>query len=177
VDVHKICNDLRLLASGPNTGLGEVVLPAVEPGSSIMPGKINPSICEAANMACVQVMGNDHAVQAACGMGQLELNTHMPVIGYNLVKSFRILQRCCTMLADKCIDGIAANEQVCARYFETSAGLATVLNPRLGYDEVARLVKRSLETGKTLKELVLGEAIMGEDELDALLKKSTGPTL
>jgi aspartate ammonia-lyase len=177
LDLLKITNDLRLLASGPNTGLGEIVLPAVEPGSSIMPGKINPSICEAANMACLQVVGNDAAVSAACGAGQLELNTHMPLIGTNLVKSLGILQRCCVMLGEKCIVGITANEKVCARNFEISAGLATVLNPQLGYDNVSLLVKESLKTGKTLKELVLEKAIMPEAELEVLLKKSTGPTL
>lgn len=176
-DLLKTANDLRLLASGPNTGLGEIVLPPVEPGSSIMPGKINPSICEAANMACVQVMGNDHAVQTACHLGQLELNTHMPVIGSNLVKSSGILTRTCRMLAEKCICGITAKREVCERYFETSAGLATVLNPRLGYDRVAQLVKESLKTGKTLKELVLEQDIMPAGDLEKLLKKSTGPTL
>ncbi len=176
-DLLKIANDLRLLASGPNTGLGEIVLPAVEPGSSIMPGKINPSICEAANMACVQVMGHDHAVQTACHLGQLELNTHMPVLGANVVKSLGILERCCRMLADKCVAGIEADRDVCRRNFEISAGLATVLNPRLGYDRVAQLVKESLKTGKTLKDLVLEHDIMPESELEELLQKSTGPTL
>lgn len=177
LDLLKIGNDLRLLASGPNTGLREIVLPPVEPGSSIMPGKINPSICEAANMACIQVIGNDAAVSAACGAGQLELNTHMPLIGTNLVKSLRMLTRCCVMLGDKCIVGITANREVCTRNFETSAGLATVLNPKLGYDKVAQLVKESLKTRKTLKELVLEKDIMSERDLDELLKKSTGPSL
>jgi aspartate ammonia-lyase len=177
LDLLKIGNDLRLLASGPNTGLREIVLPPVEPGSSIMPGKINPSICEAANMACIQVVGNDTAVSMACAAGQLELNTHMPVIGANIVRSLNILTRCCAMLGDKCIVGITANKDVCARNFEISAGLATVLNPTLGYDRVAQLVKESLKTGKTLKELALEKDIMSEAELDALLAKSTGPTL
>ena len=176
-DLLKICNDLRLLASGPNTGIQEIVLPPVEPGSSIMPGKINPSICEAAIMACVQVMGHDHAVQTAVHLGQLELNTHMPVTGYNLIKAYGILQRTCRMLADKCIQGIEPNTEVCRRNFEISAGLATVLNPQLGYDKVALLVKESLKTGKTLKELVLEKDIMSEADLEVLLKKSTGPTL
>ena len=176
-DVNKICNDLRLLASGPNTGFNEVTLPAVEPGSSIMPGKINPSICEAANMACIQIMGHDHTIQLACAAGQLELNTHMPVVGANLVAELKILDRCCVMLAEKCITGIAANAEVCRRHFETSLGLPTILNPRLGYDRAAELVKESRLTGKTLRELVLEKKLLSVVELDALLQSSTGPNL
>jgi aspartate ammonia-lyase len=177
MDVGKICNDLRLLASGPNTGLAEIVLPAVEPGSSIMPGKINPSICEAANMACIQVMGHDHAVQTACAAGQLELNTHMPVTGYNLVRAFRILERACIVLADKCIVGIKANKETCYRYFENSGGLGTILNPRLGYDKVAELVKESLKTKKTVRQLVVEKNIMTDAEFEKLVQTSTGPNL
>ncbi len=174
-DVNKLCNDLRLLASGPHTGFNEVTLPAVEPGSSIMPGKINPSICEAANMACLQIMGHDHTVQLACAAGQLELNTHMPVIGANLVAELKIFTRCCVMLAEKCIAGIAANTAVCQRHFETSLGLPTILNPRLGYDRVAELVKESRRTGQNLRELVLAQQLLTAAELDALLLTSTGP--
>lgn len=174
-DLLKICNDLRLMASGPNTGLGEIRLPPVEPGSSIMPGKINPSICEAANMACVQVMGNDHAVQTAVHLGQLELNTHMPVIGANLIHSIGILTRTNEMLTNKCIQGVEADTEVCERNFLHSAGLATVLNPVLGYDRVAQLVKESLKTGKHLKELVEEQGIVPADQLETLLKHATGP--
>ena len=176
-DLLKIVNDLRLLSSGPNTGIGEIILPPVEPGSSIMPGKINPSICEAANMACIQVLGYDHAVAIAATAGQLELNTHMPLVGMNLIKSFNTLRRVCQSLAEKCVSGITADEEVCNRNFEISAGLATVLNPLLGYDKVAVLVKESLKTGKTLKELVKEKELMSAEELEVLLKKSTGPTL
>lgn len=177
MDIGKLCNDLRLLASGPNTGLSEIVLPAVEPGSSIMPGKINPSICEAANMACIQVMGNDQAVQLAASAGQLELNTHMPVTGYNLVRSFNILTRTAIMLADKCIGGIQVDRERCLNYFETSGGLGTVLNPKLGYDKVAELVKESLRTKKPAKELVIEKGIMTEEEFERLVSKSTEPNL
>ncbi|WP_419656427.1 FumC: fumarate hydratase class II [Desulfosarcina variabilis str. Montpellier] len=177
LDLLKITNDLRLLASGPNTGLGEIRLPAVEPGSSIMPGKINPSICEAANMACVQVVGDDAAVAMACGLGQLELNTHMPLIGANLVKAFGTLTRTCTMLDEKCIRGIDAREDVCRRHFEGSAGLATILNPALGYDRVAALVKEGLASGKNLKTLVLEKKLMDETALDQLLEKAFEPNL
>jgi aspartate ammonia-lyase len=177
MDIAKLCNDLRLLVSGPNTGLAEVQLPAVEPGSSIMPGKINPSICEAANMACIQVMGHDHAVQLAANAGQLELNTHMPVTGLNLVKAFRILQRTATMLADKCIAGILANRERCYYYFENSGGLGTVLNPVLGYDKVAALVKEAIKTGKTARQIVIEKDIMTGDDFDKLVQKCTEPNL
>jgi fumarate hydratase class II len=177
LDLLKICNDLRLLSSGPNTGIGEIQLPAVEPGSSIMPGKVNPSICEAANMACIQVLGYEAAIAMACGMGQLELNTHMPLVGHNVMRSIRLLRRTCFMVARKCVSGIVANREVCKENFERSAGLATVLNPTLGYDAVAELVKESLRTGKNLRQLVLEKDIMDEEHLDFLLSKSIGPTL
>ena len=177
MDINKICNDLRLLASGPNTGFNEVVLPAVEPGSSIMPGKINPGICEAANMACLQIMGHDHTVSLACGAGQLELNTHMPAIGYNLVTMLHLLDRCCRMLAARCIAGVAANRAVCRRHLEASLGLPTILNPRLGYDRVAELVKEARATGRTLRELVLEKHLLSEPEFEALLQSATGPNL
>ncbi|MDD3276189.1 MAG: aspartate ammonia-lyase [Kiritimatiellales bacterium] len=176
LDLNKIVNDLRLLASGPNTGLGEINLPAVEPGSSIMPGKINPSICEASNMACLQVVGNDAAVSMGCAAGQLELNTHMPLVGVNIVKSLKILIQVCDALDKKCVSGITANETVCKNYFERSAGLPTILNPVLGYDKVAVLVKESLKTGKTLAELVREKNLMPEAEFAALLARSNGPS-
>ncbi len=176
LDLNKIVNDLRLLGSGPNTGLGEINLPPVEPGSSIMPGKINPSICEAANMACLQVVGNDAAVSAGCAAGQLELNTHMPLVGANIVKSLNILTKVCAALYEKCVCGITANDAVCKNYFERSAGLPTILNPVLGYDKVAVLVKESLATGKTLVELVREKNLMTEKEFEALLAGSNGPS-
>lgn len=176
LDINKIVNDLRLLASGPKTGLGEILLPPVEPGSSIMPGKINPSICEAANMACLQVVGNDAAVSMGCAAGQLELNTHMPLVGANLVKSLRILVKVCRALDKKCVRGITAYEAVCRKYFENSAGLPTILNPALGYDRVAELVKESLKTGKTLTELVREKNLMPADEFAALLARSNRPS-
>ncbi len=177
LDLLKITNDLRLLSSGPYTGIGEIRLPAVEPGSSIMPGKVNPSICEAANMACIQVVGYDAAIAMACGMGQLELNTHMPLIGANLVKSYNLLIRTCSMLAEKCIQGIVADEEKCRKHFEASAGLATILNPELGYDKVAALVKEGLASGKNLKTLVLDKRLMSAEQLDALLAGAFGPNL
>lgn len=174
-DLTKIANDLRLLSSGPNVGLAEITLPAVEPGSSIMPGKINPSICEAANMACIQVMGNDTAVSIACSGGQLELNTHMPLVGTKLLESTDIMRRCCAMLADKCIVGIKANREVCERNFQASAGLATVLNPVLGYDKVSELVKESLKCGTSVKNILIERGLMSVGEIEELLIKCTGP--
>jgi len=177
LDLLKISNDLRLLTSGPNTGIGEIRLPAVEPGSSIMPGKVNPSICEAANMACIQVVGYDAAIAMACGLGQLELNTHMPLIGTNLVKIFKTMIRTITMLEEKCFADIMADESRCRINFENSAGLATILNPALGYDRVAALVKEGLASGKNLKTLVMEKDLMSAQELERLLAGAFGPNL
>ncbi len=177
LDLLKFANDLRLLTSGPNTGFNEIKLPAVEPGSSIMPGKINPSICEAANMACMQVLGYDHAIALAVGAGQLELNTHMPLIGHNIIESTQILDRCCAMLSEKCVKGIVANEEMCRKHFESSGALATLLNPKFGYDKVAELVKESLQRKMTLREIILEKKLMPEEEFDELLLESTKPNL
>ena len=177
LDLQKIANDLRLLASGPLTGIGEIRLPPVEPGSSIMPGKVNPSICEAVNMVCMQVQGLDHAVALACGAGQLELNTHMPLIGANCLQAAKLLSAAARVLAEKCVAGIAADAETCRRNLERSAGLPTLLNPRLGYDRVAQLVKEGLATGQTLKELALAKKWLTAAEYEALLASSTAPNL
>ena len=177
LDLQQIANNLRLLASGPFTGIGEIRLPPVEPGSSIMPGKINPSICEAVNMVCMQVQGLDHAVALACGAGQLELNTHMPLIGANALQAAKLLSAAARALAEKCVAGLAADEEACRRNLERSAGLATLLNPRLGYDRVARLVQEALASGQTLREIVLAKNLLAEAEYEALLASSTGPNL
>ncbi len=177
LDVQQIASNLRLLASGPRTGLGEIRLPPVEPGSSIMPGKVNPSVCEAVNMVCLQVQGLDHAVAAACGAGQLELNTHMPLIGANALQEARLLSAAARTLADKCIAGIEADAETCRRHLERSAGLATLLNPRLGYDRVAGLVKESLASGKTLRELAVEQGLLTDAEVERLIASSTAPNL
>ena len=177
LDLQQICNNLRLLASGPLTGIGEIRLPPVEPGSSIMPGKVNPSICEAVNMVCMQVQGLDHAVALACGAGQLELNTHMPLIGADCLQAAKLLSAAARALADKCVAGIAADAEACRRNLERSAGLPTLLNPRLGYDRVDQLVKEGLATGKTLKELALEKKWLTAAEYEALLASSTAPNL
>lgn len=144
IDLNKICNDLRLLSSGPNTGFNEITLPAVEPGSSIMPGKINPSVCEALNMVCHRVIGNDTTITLACASGNLDLNTHMPLIGNVILESLDILINGINILSDKCITGIKANKDRCQWYLENSAARFTELVPKLGYDKVARMVKESL---------------------------------
>ena len=177
LDVQQIANNLRLLASGPLTGIGEIRLPPVEPGSSIMPGKINPSICEAVNMVCMQVQGLDHAVALACGAGQLELNTHMPLIGVNALHASKFLSAAARALAEKCVDGIEADAEACRLNLERSAGLPTLLNPRLGYDRVAQLVKEGLSTGKTLKDLAIDKGLLTLAEYEALLASSTAPNL
>ena len=177
LDLQQIANNLRLLASGPLTGIGEIRLPPVEPGSSIMPGKINPSICEAVNMVAMQVQGLDHAVALACGAGQLELNTHMPLIGANTLQAAKLLSAASRALAEKCIAGIEADAALCRLNLERSAGLPTLLNPRLGYDRVAQLVKESLASGKTLRDLALEKQLLTEEEYEALLASSTAPNL
>ena len=177
LDLQQISNNLRLLASGPLTGIGEIRLPPVEPGSSIMPGKINPSICEAVAMVAMQVQGLDHAVALACGAGQLELNTHMPLIGADTLQAAKLLSAAARALADKCIAGIEADADVCRRHLERSAGLPTLLNPRLGYDRVAQLVKEALASGKTLREIALEKGLLAPAEYEALLASSTAPNL
>lgn len=177
LDLQKISNDLRLLSSGPNTGFGELILPPVEPGSSIMPGKVNPSIPEAVIMACMEVQGNDHAVSIAAGAGQLELNTHKPLIAINLLESISLMTKSVKTLGERCIKGIKADEERCRENVESSAGLATILNPKLGYDKVSSLVKESLASKKALKQLVLEKKLLTAKEFDELMASSTRPNL
>ena len=177
LDIQQITNNLRLLSSGPNTGLAEIRLPAVEPGSSIMPGKVNPSVAEAVNMVCIQVQGLDYAVALACGAGQLELNTHMPLIAANTLDAAQLLAAAAKLLAERCVAGIEANEAVCRQNLERSAGLATLLNRRLGYDRAAELAKEALATGQTLRELVVARDLLTATEYDELLASSTRPNL
>jgi aspartate ammonia-lyase len=174
-DLRKLADDLRLLSSGPRTGIGEISLPPVEPGSSIMPGKINPSICESAAMACMHAIGLDAAVALACGAGQLELNTAMPLIAADTLSALRLLAAAAQNLAVRCIPGIAARPDICADHLERSAGLPTLLNPRLGYDRVAALVKESLAIGRTLRELAVEKALLTDAEYAALVASSTRP--
>ncbi len=169
IEVSRICNDLRLMASGPTTGFNEIFLPAVQPGSSIMPGKVNPSIPEMVNMVCFQVIGNDTTVAWAASAGQLELNVMMPVMIYNLLESIEIMKNACAVLREKCILGIRANEAQCRRYAEMSNALATALNPYIGYARAAEVAKEAVREGKTIKEVVLEKGLLPPDQVDKVL--------
>jgi aspartate ammonia-lyase len=170
VTVGRIANDLRLLSSGPRTGLDEIRLPAVQPGSSIMPGKINPSMAEMTNMVCFQVMGCDQAVMLATQAGQLELNVMMPLIAYNLLFSMELLKNCVQKFTDSCITGIVANEERCRRYLEDSLGLVTVLAPSIGYNAAAEVAKESVATGRSIREIVLARNLMPAAELEKAMR-------
>jgi aspartate ammonia-lyase len=173
-EVGRISNDLRMLSSGPRTGIGEIRLPAVQPGSSIMPGKVNPVIAECMNMICFQVVGNDGCIARAAGAGQFELNVMMPIINFNMLWSLQILTNGVEMLHEKCIDGIKANEERCAEYLASTLGLATVLNPVVGYHKASEVAKEAAATGKSVREVILEKKILSEEELDKLLKDSVG---
>jgi aspartate ammonia-lyase len=170
VNLGRIANDLRLLSSGPRTGLDEIRLPAVQPGSSIMPGKINPSMAEMTNMVCYQVMGCDQAVMLATQAGQLELNVMMPLIAYNLTFSLEILKNCVQKFTDSCISGIQANQARCLNYLEDSLGLVTVLAPSIGYNAAAEVAKESVATGRSIREIVLARGLMPENELEEAMQ-------
>jgi len=173
LEISRICNDLRLLSSGPATGLMEIRLPAAQPGSSIMPGKVNPSIPEMVNMVCFQVIGNDTAVAWAAASGQLELNVMMPVMAHNILQSLQIMTRALHALAARCISGITADPRRCRHYAESSAALATGLNPLLGYDRTAEIVKESLASGRTLIEVARQRSGLGEEELMRLFDSAS----
>jgi len=169
VDLNKIANDLRLLASGPRTALAEIALPAVQPGSSIMPGKVNPSIAEMVNQVCYQVMGNDQTVALAAEAGQLELNVMMPVIAHNLVFALEILTSAVRVLTVRCVTGITADEAMCAHWLERSPALVTALAPKVGYAEAAKLAKESLARNLTVRQLVVEKGILKGKELEEVL--------
>jgi len=165
LDLTRIANDLRLLASGPTTGFDEIVLPAVQPGSSIMPGKVNPVIAEMTNMVAYQILGYDTTVAFAAQAGQLELNVMMPVIAHNLLRSLALLTPTLRVLRATCIDGITANEAACRDYFEHSISLATALNPYIGYAKAAEVAKESAKTGKTVVQIVREQKLLTEDQI------------
>ncbi|OGR24759.1 MAG: aspartate ammonia-lyase [Desulfuromonadales bacterium GWD2_54_10] len=170
VNLGRIANDLRLLSSGPRTGLDEIRLPAVQPGSSIMPGKINPSMAEMTNMVCFQVMGCDQALMLAAQAGQLELNVMMPLIAHNLTFSLGLLKNCVQKFTDSCITGITANEDRCRQYLEDSLGLVTVLAPSIGYNAAAEVAKESIATGRSIREIVRSRGLMPEAELEEAMR-------
>ncbi len=169
LDLGKVASDLRLLASGPRTGLDEVILPPVQPGSSIMPGKVNPSIPEMVNQVVFQVIGHDATVAAASEHGQLELNVMMPVIAHNLVMGIEILGNAARILDERCVRGIEANTPMLAYWVERSAALATALAPSIGYAAAAAITKRSVAEGVPIRELVVREGLLTAPEADRVL--------
>ena len=178
-DLVKISHDLRLMDSGPQTGFKEIQLPAVQPGSSIMPGKYNPVMAEMTSMVCFQVMGYDTAIAFAAQAGQLELNVMMPLIAYNLIHSIEILGNTIDSFSDRCLAGITARRDRCLSYAESSLALVTALNTHIGYLKAADVAKKSLETGKSIRAIVLEEELMSEDQLAKVLdlnKMSQIPT-
>jgi aspartate ammonia-lyase len=169
LDLNKIANDIRLLASGPRTGLAEIVLPAVQPGSSIMPGKVNPSIAEMVNQVCYQALGLDQTVALAAEAGQLELNVMMPVISHNIVFALTIVGNASRVFAERCVDGIEADAAQCAYWLERSPALVTALAPRIGYAEAAKLAKEAVAGGLTVKQLLEKKQLLPKEELDEVL--------
>ena len=165
VKLSKICNDLRLLNSGPRAGLGEIRLPPVQAGSSIMPGKVNPVVPEVVNQIAYQVIGNDLTVTLAAEAGQLQLNAMEPVIVFNIMQSMRMLMRGMAILRERCIDGIEADEERCRELLEGSLVAVTALNPYIGYDAAARVAKIALKTRRSLKDVALAEGLMTEAQL------------
>jgi aspartate ammonia-lyase len=169
VQISKICNDLRWLSSGPRCGLNEIHLPPMQPGSSIMPGKVNPVIPEVVSQICFQIIGYDVTISMASEASELELNMAEPIIAYDLLHGLMILRNACVTLATRCIDGIRANEAQCRRYVENSIGLVTALNPVLGYERSASIAKEALATGGSVYDLVLQKGWLTKAKLDDLL--------
>ena len=169
VDLGKIASDIRLLASGPRTGLAEIVLPPVQPGSSIMPGKVNPSIAEMVNMVCYQALGNDVTVAAAAEAGQLELNVMMPVIAHNLLGTMLLLTNASRVFAERCVEGIEADPAQCEHWLEQSPALVTALAPKIGYDEAAKLAKEAVAKHVTVRQLVMEKGVLKGKDLAEVL--------
>jgi fumarate hydratase class II len=169
VSLYKIANDLRWMSSGPRCGLGEIHLPDLQPGSSIMPGKVNPVVPEAVCQVVAQVIGNDAAVAFGGSAGNFELNVMLPVIARNLLESIRLIASVSRSLADKCVRGIVADEERCRTYALSSPSIVTSLNPYIGYENAAKVVKRALAEGKDLRSVVLEMGLLGEDEVDRAL--------
>jgi fumarate hydratase class II len=173
VSLLKITTDLRLLASGPRCGLGELRLPAVQPGSSIMPGKVNPVICEAVAMVSAQVIGNDAAIAVGGLSGHLELNAFVPLIAHDLLQSIELLANAGRLLAERCVDGIEADAQRATAWVERSLAMATALAPRIGYDAAAAIAKEAYESGRTIREVCRERSGIPPDELERLLDPSS----
>jgi fumarate hydratase class II/aspartate ammonia-lyase len=169
IELIRIANDLRLMASGPTTGLAEIVLPSAQPGSSIMPGKVNPSIPEMLNMVCFAVLGNDLTIATAAQAGQLELNVMMPVIAYKLLDSLAILTNAVGIFASRCVEGIRADALRCRGYADRTLGLATALNPYIGYRAAAEVTKEALATGRPIRQIVLEKGLLSAEQLNRIL--------
>jgi aspartate ammonia-lyase len=169
LELIRVANDLRLLSSGPTTGLAEIELPPVQPGSSIMPGKVNPVMAECLNMVAFQVVGNDLTVSFAVQAGQMELNVMMPVIMHNVLFSIQILTNYLPVFRRKCVEGIVVNEKRCAQYLEKNPALATFLSPHIGYLEAAKIAKQALEEGRSVKEIALEKGLLKPEELERIL--------
>src|SRR4029078_7947154 len=169
VTMSKIASDLILLASGPRAGLAELDLPALQPGSSIMPGKVNPVIPELVNLVAFRVMGNDYAVTLAAHSGQLQLNAYEPLEGLAVMESQDLLQNTSEALRTKCIDGIKVNEKVLAHYMETTVGIVTALNPVLGYDKATELANEAYKSGKGILEIIREKKVLTEAQIAELL--------
>ena len=170
VKLSKTCNDLRLLASGPRAGLGEINLPPMQAGSSIMPGKVNPVIPEVVNQIAFEVIGNDVTVSFAAEAGQLQLNAFEPIIAHSLFKSITHLRNGCLTLAERCVKGITANRERLRASVENSIGIVTALNPYIGYANATEVAQQALATGKSVYDLVLEKKLLSKDELDAILQ-------
>ncbi|WP_046213496.1 aspartate ammonia-lyase [Paenibacillus wulumuqiensis] len=169
MNMSKVANDIRMMASGPYAGMNELSLPARQPGSSIMPGKVNPVMCEVINQIAFQVIGNDNTICLASEAGQLELNVMEPVLVYNLLQSLEIMKQGFTVFRLHCVDGIQANVDNCRQYVERSVGTITALNPHLGYEVVSRIAREAIQTGKSVRELCLLYNVLTEEELNIIL--------
>ncbi|MFD2614308.1 aspartate ammonia-lyase [Paenibacillus gansuensis] len=169
VNMSKICNDIRMMASGPRAGLAELILPERQPGSSIMPGKVNPVMAEVVNQVAFQVIGNDHTICLACEAGQFELNVMGPVIAFNLLQSLKVLDNGLDVFNRFLIAGLEANNERCQAYVDQSFGIVTALNPHLGYEVAARLVKEALATGGNIKEMIIERGILTAAEVNEIL--------
>ncbi len=169
IELGKIVSDIRLLQSGPRTGLQEIVLPPVQPGSSIMPGKVNPSMAEMMNQVCYQVVGFDTTVSYCAQAGQMDLNVMMPVVNYNLQQAVHILSTAITAFSDKCMSGIVVDRERCRHYFEASVGMATIMNMHIGYAKAAELAKQSVKENKTIVQLIREQKLLTEEQLKVIL--------
>jgi fumarate hydratase class II len=169
VSLFKIANDIRWLGSGPRCGIGEIQLPATQPGSSIMPGKVNPVMCESVMMVSAQVIGNDTCITWAGANGNFELNVMMPVMAHNLLESIRLLANVVDVFCEKCVHGIVANKERCRELIELSMAMATSLAPKIGYDRAAEIAKESAKTGRTVREIAREKKVLPEKELEHAL--------